>query len=1038
MPSLHGNPAKLPDAGGSGAAGAEGAPSGSEAPPTTESPGPVPSDHLTPPLGSPMVSVSPSASKQRRSEGSGRSPVPSPGRSIFSGPLTPARMRATVGGSKPKAPGDIAMANGTVMSRDNLKALVARPPVDHKWVFMPYSGGRRAWDVALLLVVVYTLMVTPVRIAFNWDAAEDPQGVLVFELVTDFFFIVDLAVNFNTAVEISDRVITDRRKIARAYAHSWLWLDMLSAVPVDFVLWLTVDRDPQVKALVASVSALRLVRLLRLVKILRMLKMLAIFQNIEESSFFSAGFSSVVQMLLGVLFLSHLIACAWWAAGTLLEERYAGWMDTWNFPAIEGEDLMQLPTSRAYLYSLYWSLTTLSTVGYGDITPTTDMEVGFACFGMLFGATAFAYMTGTMASMVQSYNYAAMLRRQKIQQLTSYLHKAKVPAELARRVKTYMQRHLDHNTLNDDQVLGGLPARLRAELRLSAVVQHALRIPLFEALRSKGASLEKLGAFFEIRTFVPDEFVVRAGESLGEAFFVTYGTLRVVRDNTARVEVTRLTSPDVFGEPFARGAEAKYDYAVLAVRWADCLVLGATAFIKLYAEHPDWAQAIKVATGVRAVDLNAELEEHRARKAAAAEERRQRAERYLPKRSRNGTLRTLVSIDSHDAASKGCSRATSAEAGTGPRGALIRYFSRSAGPAGAGGGANTAGNRVQPVSASVSGNPAPGAKASGRAALAPSDADAGGGAPLGAPGAGSLLADIDAPGSSWACPDNAGQRGRVARSPGKAGFEGGCSGKGGAAPTHTGPETATGIARLDDVDEGSGVIQRRPSMAERIHGWMNASDDKVTALDPGQAATGNAGGDAADAARNPAATADHDPVEAALAELRRRRAARLFVKRLRNAADIGDGDGTNSAPDLVVRFSDMPQTQQLQVMHDRLEALQTGMEELKAALLPERSERMSTAGPVCSDPDSGGGRPGDTIEDVRESAGGGAAGSIQPLCLARSVSAGPLAGDTQPAAVSRQSSRWRGAGGVSTPPPPSGPAPGEASSAGWKYAGPSR
>ena len=44
-----------------------------------------------------------------------------------------------------------------------------------------------------------------------------------------------------------------------------------------------------------------------------------------------------------------------------------------------------------YLYSVYWALTTLTTVGYGDITPTNNLERLYSLFALLTGALVFGY-----------------------------------------------------------------------------------------------------------------------------------------------------------------------------------------------------------------------------------------------------------------------------------------------------------------------------------------------------------------------------------------------------------------------------------------------------------------------------------------------------------------------------------------------------------------------------------------------------------------------------------------------------------------------
>ena len=53
---------------------------------------------------------------------------------------------------------------------------------------------------------------------------------------------------------------------------------------------------------------------------------------------------------------------------------------------------------KQYTTSLYWSLSTLSTVGYGDITPSTDEEKVLSMVVMLFGSVLYATIIGNVAN----------------------------------------------------------------------------------------------------------------------------------------------------------------------------------------------------------------------------------------------------------------------------------------------------------------------------------------------------------------------------------------------------------------------------------------------------------------------------------------------------------------------------------------------------------------------------------------------------------------------------------------------------------------
>jgi len=66
--------------------------------------------------------------------------------------------------------------------------------------------------------------------------------------------------------------------------------------------------------------------------------------------------------------------------------------------------IQDAPVSRKYVAALYWTVTTLTTVGYGDIVPATSAERVIACVVMILGGMAFGYIIGNMSALVSRIN----------------------------------------------------------------------------------------------------------------------------------------------------------------------------------------------------------------------------------------------------------------------------------------------------------------------------------------------------------------------------------------------------------------------------------------------------------------------------------------------------------------------------------------------------------------------------------------------------------------------------------------------------------
>lgn len=132
----------------------------------------------------------------------------------------------------------------------------------------------------MLLFMVGNLIIIPVGITFFKDETTTPW--IIFNVVSDTFFLMDLVLNFRTGIIIEDNsdIILDPKTIKKKYLKTWFIVDFISSIPVDYI-FLIVEKgiDSEVYK---TARALRIVRFTKILSLLRLLRLSRLIRYIHQ------------------------------------------------------------------------------------------------------------------------------------------------------------------------------------------------------------------------------------------------------------------------------------------------------------------------------------------------------------------------------------------------------------------------------------------------------------------------------------------------------------------------------------------------------------------------------------------------------------------------------------------------------------------------------------------------------------------------------------------------------------------------------------
>jgi len=429
------------------------------------------------------------------------------------------------------------------------------------------SRIKIGWDILIIVAVFVSAILIPYRIVSGSDHTD-----FLYWLIT-VLFCLDIILIFNTEAKEGLNVLADRKSVARKYLKTWFFPDLLAALPLAPLFDLVTPHD------VSGTAAYQIMMLFRVLRLLKLVKAPYTFKAIKEIIDISPALMRLIIFFFWFALIAHFISLGWIAIGAAEASRSFG---------------------DQYIRALYWCITTIATIGYGDYSPNhnSNLQIIYTIIVQIIGVGMFGYIIGNVATLIVNIDAARADFHAKMEEVRNYMRIKQIPSSIQDRVKNYYHYLWEtrQGITNVDFMLT-LPQTLRLEISLFLNKDILEKVSLFKD--ADEVFIHEVIEELEPLVFLPGDFVIRQGEFGDCMYFLSSGSVRVTV-NEQQVAILSEGSP--FGETALIHNE-KRNASIQAITYCDIYRLSQRSFEQLRKKYPEFDQRVSEISAARQKDL---------------------------------------------------------------------------------------------------------------------------------------------------------------------------------------------------------------------------------------------------------------------------------------------------------------------------------------------------------------------------------------------------------------------------------------------------
>ena len=281
-----------------------------------------------------------------------------------------------------------------------------------------------SWNLLTFVCLLLLFLYVPIEVSFA--AWIDPTPGLYIYIISLMVLLLDVIVTLNTAIFLKGCQVNNRILILKYYLSHSLIKDLGGFAALIYALGLNSNIDP-ISQCPKLLIYMKFPYFLTLYY-----EILQYFRLIEKKY---KNLIDLLKLLLFSLFIAHFGACLWHFCGLIgleMQPNDKSWL-------LANTNVANGSFGIRYLYSLYWTVVTMMTVGYGDITPLNIYEVFFTIVATVAGCGVYAYNLNSIGLILKKIQHEDHELHEKIAIIDGFMLRKNIDKDLKMRVVEYLK-----------------------------------------------------------------------------------------------------------------------------------------------------------------------------------------------------------------------------------------------------------------------------------------------------------------------------------------------------------------------------------------------------------------------------------------------------------------------------------------------------------------------------------------------------------------------------------------------------------------------